>query len=670
MSSSVPTPPLSSLADNLSLEIGASMINTSFHKTTGLTDSEYMVNQSSECDTRQTHRTTTKDILNDQLKNLTGALESNDSSIKLTDEEKSYFITFEEWKKQKVARKSQELQLKHIEEEEEEKESRQQRIRSSEVGSGSLNNLDGPVGEEMEFDSSLFTGDEAAPLEEGMAYKGRFNYASFDCAATIVRTNEESKGSNAVLNENKDTYLLNQCKAPHKFLDIELCEDILVDEVMIGNFEFFSSVFRDIRISVGDRYPTTDWKVIGEYEAENLRKLQRFKIEDPMIWARFLRIEILSYYGSEFYCPISTIQVYGKTMMEQFKEENHETSFSVQTEKEDPLDASIEFNVDLNNDSEVLDLKDIENDDVSCVIVPHVGLEQFLEGHKQEEQDLCTMNTTVVFGESNTNISTQYISLETTSSSSSQESIYRNIIKRLSLLESNATLSLLYIEEQSKILSEAFENLENRQKSRFDKLIGQLNTTIHFQVTHFRKLNTDMAVNFEGLLNYQNHRFESFMSSYKQRMDSFQSSLSFQKRMNFFNFVVIIFLLTYILSLKDNLDVDYYHGIDIGAQHVTSKNIQRSSSDTTVDSIFSSSVSVPDVLESKIKDKITVSGSSNDDKGDKELLKAIDGKGSPDLVISDIEVDTKSMKQSSPVVEKKNDTASKVLREIAPSSSR
>ncbi|VEU23673.1 DEKNAAC104898 [Brettanomyces naardenensis] len=495
---------------------------------------------------------TSGEILEAQLRNLTGALESNDSS-KLTDEEKSYFLTFEEWKKQKVAEESEEHSRKESE------GYHEQRIRVS-GQYGSPNNLDGAVGEENEFEATLFSNDDnSEDLEgdEGRMYKGRFNYASFDCAATIVKTNAEGKGANAVLNENKDSYFLNQCKAQNKYVIVELCEDILVDEVLIGNYEFFSSVFKDIRVSVSDRFPTTSWKLIGEFKAENLRKLQAFKIKDSIIWAKFLKIEILSYYGNEYYCPISSIQVHGKSMMEQFKEENHETSFSIPSNgeqgavvKEEVMPDSIEFCLDLKSDQgDLLNLNSIQEEEDRCVRSPHLGLDQFLEGYKinelDTEQSLDSANSTNSL-------------VVSTASSSSQESIYRNIIKRLSLLETNATLSLLYIEEQSKILSEAFENLENRQNGRFDKLIGQLNATIQAQVHNFRKLNVELAANFEQLFNYQNDKFQNLLSSSEGRLDSFQRSLSFQKKINFFNVIVIAFLLAYIVSAREGIESDYY----------------------------------------------------------------------------------------------------------------
>ena len=123
-----------------------------------------------------------------------------------------------------------------------------------------------------------------------------------------MKTNAQAKGASAILKENKDSYLLNECSVKHKYVIIELCQDILVDLVVIGNFEFFSSIFKDIRISVSDRFPSQNWKELGQFTASNIRDVQTFKIENPLIWARYLKLEILSHYGNEFYCPISIMR--------------------------------------------------------------------------------------------------------------------------------------------------------------------------------------------------------------------------------------------------------------------------------------------------------------------------------------------------------------------------
>lgn len=76
-----------------------------------------------------------------------------------------------------------------------------------------------------------------------------------------------------------------------------------------------------------------------------------------------------------------------------------------------------------------------------------------------------------------------------------QESIYKNIMKRLALLESNATLSLLYIEEQLKLLSTAFANLEKRQSSNFNSLISSVNVTLINQLNSLKNHTTISMIN-------------------------------------------------------------------------------------------------------------------------------------------------------------------------------
>ena len=157
--------------------------------------------------------------------------------------------------------------------------------------------------------------------DAGKTCKERTNYASFDCAATILKNNPESKSGSSILVENKDSYMLSKCSAKNKFVIVELCSDILVDTIVLANYEFFSSIFRHFRISVSDRYPVKmeKWKDLGTFEARNTREVQAFLIENPLIWARYLRIEFLTHYGNEYYCPVSLLRVHGTTMMDEFR---------------------------------------------------------------------------------------------------------------------------------------------------------------------------------------------------------------------------------------------------------------------------------------------------------------------------------------------------------------
>ncbi|KAG8771668.1 hypothetical protein FRC15_003270 [Serendipita sp. 397] len=107
-----------------------------------------------------------------------------------------------------------------------------------------------------------------------------------------------------------------------RFVVVELCEDIRIDTVQLANFEFFSGVFKDIRVSAAHTY-TNDgkgWTVVGEYTAKNIRGIQSFHPQKELSqFYRYIRIDFLSYYGTEYFCPVSLLRVYGLTQMEEWK---------------------------------------------------------------------------------------------------------------------------------------------------------------------------------------------------------------------------------------------------------------------------------------------------------------------------------------------------------------
>lgn len=153
--------------------------------------------------------------------------------------------------------------------------------------------------------------------------KGRYNYASSDCAARILATNHGCHSSSAILQSHKDSYLLNLCSFPNKHVILELCQDIRLDTIVLANFEYFSSMVKDFSLSVSKRYPplpeTTGWRVVGEFQAENSRREQIFQVAMTG-YARYLRVDFHTHHGNEYYCLLSILKVYGKTMMEDFEE--------------------------------------------------------------------------------------------------------------------------------------------------------------------------------------------------------------------------------------------------------------------------------------------------------------------------------------------------------------
>ncbi|KAM9937424.1 hypothetical protein OXX80_003064 [Metschnikowia pulcherrima] len=79
------------------------------------------------------------------------------------------------------------------------------------------------------------------------------------------------------------------------------------------------------------------------------------------------------------------------------------------------------------------------------------------------------------------------VSYTTTSESINKpirESIFQNIAKRLTLMKTNVTSSLFYVEEQGKSLSDAFYNLEKRRVKTSESHLSQLKEAMYTQVPY------------------------------------------------------------------------------------------------------------------------------------------------------------------------------------------
>ncbi|KAG9005520.1 hypothetical protein FRB90_010352 [Tulasnella sp. 427] len=150
----------------------------------------------------------------------------------------------------------------------------------------------------------------------------RLNYASQDCTARVHSSHKGGKSPSAILSSKKDRYMLSPCNYKNKFVVVELCDDVRIDTVQLANYEFFSGVFKDVKISLADSAPgdPLSWVDAGTYRAKNIRGVQSFHPQQgrQKFW-RYIRIDFLSHYGNEYFCPVSLLRVYGLTHMEDYK---------------------------------------------------------------------------------------------------------------------------------------------------------------------------------------------------------------------------------------------------------------------------------------------------------------------------------------------------------------
>ncbi|XP_060769783.1 SUN domain-containing ossification factor-like [Neoarius graeffei] len=146
------------------------------------------------------------------------------------------------------------------------------------------------------------------------------NYASVKCGAKILASNPEAKSTSAILMENVDVYMLSPCSNKIWFV-IELCQPIQVKQLDTANFELFSSNPKDFLVSISDRYPTNKWAKLGTFHARNERTVQSFPL-DEHLYAKYVKVELLSHFGSEYFCPLSLLRVFGTSMMEEYELNN------------------------------------------------------------------------------------------------------------------------------------------------------------------------------------------------------------------------------------------------------------------------------------------------------------------------------------------------------------
>ena len=179
-----------------------------------------------------------------------------------------------------------------------------------------------------------------------------YNYASSAKGAKVLDSNKEAKGASNILSKDKDKYLRNPCSAEAKFVVIELSEETLVDTIEIANFEHYSSNLRDFELLGSLVYPTDAWEKLGNFSAGNVKHAQRFSLPEPK-WVRYLKLNMLSHHGSEFYCTLSSVEVYGIDAVERMLEDlfsvsdKHPASKEATVERESvsPVPESAEHNM-------------------------------------------------------------------------------------------------------------------------------------------------------------------------------------------------------------------------------------------------------------------------------------------------------------------------------------
>ena len=475
--------------------------------------------------------------------------------------------------------------------------------------------------------------------DAGKTCKERFSYASFDAGATVLKTSKDAKNAKAILVENKDSYMLLECHTKNKFVIVELSDDILIDTVVLSNFEFFSSMIRKFKVSVSARYPVKldKWVDLGTFEARNSRDIQPFLVEHPQIYTKYLRIEFLSHYGNEYYCPVSLLRVHGTRMLDAWKESegddveetidgpaletaaNTSQATEPTTESSQPSNVTdqgsqhMQFDVEMGlspwsppfqfdpsretcatgspttthptsespspADGETLtpstttqppaaDQSPTSQADgsssqaaaetsspmgaASTVVPPPPSTSSpstkvdtdnnNTASNVSVAQPPTKTNTTDPTAQTHHSTSKNKTSTSTSQSSSPtvQESFFKTVTKRLQFLESNTSLSLQYIEDQSRFLQEALKKMEKRQISRVDTFLGTLNATVLTELRNVRTQYDQIWQSTVIALESQREQSQREIVALSSRLSLLADEVVFQKRMAILQSVLLL----------------------------------------------------------------------------------------------------------------------------------
>lgn len=431
-------------------------------------------------------------------------------------------------------------------------------------------------------------------------------------------------------------------------------------------------MLRTFRVSVSDRWPVKvdKWKDLGVYEARNSREIQAFLIENPQIWARYIRIEFLTHYGKEYYCPLSLVRVHGTRMLESWKDTEANNDEDEDADEEDPEDGFVPeavaevihvtstevqaVHVTVSDQAEPTEShtpREVQKDKTpveahltplpipaspwnkSILLEPEILViqskslcmpsdapESILTRQAAVENESSGSKTTMQVPPSPAMISTAFTdngitssslaftgpsaqqtlsenkaslastsltqethesskttqdsshsttqlssttpvtnkpqnftstnktrSTNTASGSASlptiQESFFKAVSRRLQLLETNSTLSLKYIEDQSKMLREAFLRVEKRQLQKTTDFLENLNTTVLTELRVFRQQYDEIWQSTVISLESQREESRREILAISARLNILADEVVFQKRMSIIQSVLLLLCL-------------------------------------------------------------------------------------------------------------------------------
>lgn len=115
------------------------------------------------------------------------------------------------------------------------------------------------------------------------------------------------------------------------------------------------------------------------------------------------------------------------------------------------------------------------------------------------------------------------------------------------MLEANSSLSLQYIEDQSRALRDAFKKVEQRQLTKTTAFLNQLNQTVLNELRDFRQQYDHLWQSTVIELELQRERYERDNEAINARLGILADEVIFQRRMAILQMVLILVCLVLVL---------------------------------------------------------------------------------------------------------------------------
>ena len=86
--------------------------------------------------------------------------------------------------------------------------------------------------------------------------KDRLNFLDDNVGAKVLASSDSMKGASNILNADRDRYMMTESQVKKKWVALSLIESMLLDTLVLANFEYYSCSPRRFQLLGSLEYPT------------------------------------------------------------------------------------------------------------------------------------------------------------------------------------------------------------------------------------------------------------------------------------------------------------------------------------------------------------------------------------------------------------------------------